>query len=361
MGKIRRTGIDILGDVPWGTHFCQFYRTKEDLIDTLVPYFKAGLEDKEFCIWVTSEPLDEKEAKEVMKKAMPDFGRYLKKRQIKITSYAEWYLKDGVFNLQRVLDAWTNELNQALTKGYDGMRVTGNTFWLEKRDWRNFAEYEAAVNSIIDKSQMIAICTYPIVKCGAFEILDVAHNHQFTLLKRKGKWETINGSERKRAEKEIRMSERKYRALYETIRDGISASDLDGHIIECNQACADMLGYSKDELKNLTYKRLTPKKWHQMESKIVKKQVMRTGYSGEYEKEYIRKDGTVFPVSIRIWLIRGEDGKPEGTWCIAKDITERKKMEEERIKAETVRQQMEELNRFAKQLKYKHKKSSKSR
>lgn len=56
--KFRKTGIDIIGDARWGTHFCQFYQTKEDLIDILVPYFKAGLQNNEFCIWVTSEPLN---------------------------------------------------------------------------------------------------------------------------------------------------------------------------------------------------------------------------------------------------------------------------------------------------------------
>lgn len=37
----RKSGIDLLGDMPWGTHFCLFYETKEDLLATLVPYFKA--------------------------------------------------------------------------------------------------------------------------------------------------------------------------------------------------------------------------------------------------------------------------------------------------------------------------------
>jgi len=44
--NLRSSGIDIIGDVPWGTHFCQFYQTKEDLMDILVPYFKAGLENQ---------------------------------------------------------------------------------------------------------------------------------------------------------------------------------------------------------------------------------------------------------------------------------------------------------------------------
>ena len=56
-GEERHTGISIIGDVPWGTHFCQFYQDKQDLIDILVPYFRAGLENNEFCLWVTSEPL----------------------------------------------------------------------------------------------------------------------------------------------------------------------------------------------------------------------------------------------------------------------------------------------------------------
>jgi len=56
-----KTGIDILGDVRWCTHFCLFYKTKDDLINILLPYFKAGLENNEFCMWVTGELLDEKE------------------------------------------------------------------------------------------------------------------------------------------------------------------------------------------------------------------------------------------------------------------------------------------------------------
>jgi MEDS: MEthanogen/methylotroph, DcmR Sensory domain len=54
---LRKTGISLVGDMPWGTHFCHFYETKEDLLDTLAPYFKAGLEEDEFCVWMVSEPL----------------------------------------------------------------------------------------------------------------------------------------------------------------------------------------------------------------------------------------------------------------------------------------------------------------
>ena len=59
----RKSGIDIVGDVSWGTHFCQFYQTKEDLLDILVPYFKLGLENNEFFMCVTSEPLKVEDAR----------------------------------------------------------------------------------------------------------------------------------------------------------------------------------------------------------------------------------------------------------------------------------------------------------
>ncbi len=68
--KIRKTGINVVGAAPWGAHFCQFYDSKEDLLDILVPYFKAGLENNEFCMWVTSEPLREKEAQEALRKGV---------------------------------------------------------------------------------------------------------------------------------------------------------------------------------------------------------------------------------------------------------------------------------------------------
>ena len=52
--ELRETGISVVGDMPWGTHFCYFYETKQDLLDILVPYFKVGLENNEFSLWVIS-------------------------------------------------------------------------------------------------------------------------------------------------------------------------------------------------------------------------------------------------------------------------------------------------------------------
>jgi len=132
----------------------------------------------------------------------------------------------------------------------------------------------------------------------------------------------------KQSEAKIRESEEKYRALYESSVDGIVSVSMDGFVTEANKAYLDMLGYTPEEVKRLPYKQLAPEKWHSIEEEIVESQILVRGYSDEYKKEYIRKDGTVFPVSLRAWLIKDELGNPVGMWAFVRDITDRRKSEE---------------------------------
>ena len=84
----------------------------------------------------------------------------------------------------------------------------------------------------------------------------------------------------------------------------------------------------------LHYQQLIPKKWHGMEADIVENQIMAKGYSNEYEKEYIKKDGTVLPIIIRLWLISDEQGNPAGMWAIIRDISDQKGMQLQLVQAE---------------------------
>ena len=136
-------------------------------------------------------------------------------------------------------------------------------------------------------------------------------------------------TDRKLAEKQLLQSEELYRGLYESMRDAFSVLDMDGRIIECNSAYQQMLRYTKDELRQLTYRDLTPPRWHEMEQRIVEEQLLTRGYTDIYEKEYRRKDGTVFPIEIRAFLRRGPDGSEIGSWGIVRDITARRETERE--------------------------------
>ena len=101
--KRRKTGIHVLGDVPWGAHFCLFYHTKGDLIDILVPYFKAGLENNEFCMWVTSPPLVAQDAKRSLARLVPNLDDSIEKGQMEILDYSQWYTKSGIFEADKVI------------------------------------------------------------------------------------------------------------------------------------------------------------------------------------------------------------------------------------------------------------------
>jgi len=140
-------------------------------------------------------------------------------------------------------------------------------------------------------------------------------------------------TERVRAQAEIRASEKKWRELFENLRDGWVSIDMDGCILECNRAYADMLGYSTEELPSRTYQELTPERWYEQEESIVESIVGR-GYSGVYQKEYIRKDGTIFPVEISSYLRRNETGDAIGMWGLARDITARVRAEQELAEGE---------------------------
>jgi len=129
-------------------------------------------------------------------------------------------------------------------------------------------------------------------------------------------------------------SEERYRRLYESSIDGFLCMDLNGTILECNQALADMQGYSKDELYQLNFRELIPGKWRDIVENIINEQIHTRGHSDVLEIEGLKKDGDIFPASVRVWLAKDQNDNSTGMWAIVRDITERKKLES-KLKAYT--------------------------
>ena len=141
---------------------------------------------------------------------------------------------------------------------------------------------------------------------------------------------TLSAAERDSEEKESR-----YRALYESMRDAFVLVDMSGKLLVFNKPYQDMLGYSADDLKNKTYIDLTPGKWHSLENSLIQSEVLCSGESEIYEKEYIRADGSVFPVELKTVLLKNHQGQPEGMWAVVRDISQRKRAEADLLASES--------------------------
>jgi PAS domain S-box-containing protein len=321
--KIRKTGIDIIGDISWGTHICLFYQTTNDLIDILVPYFKAGLENNELCMWITSDPLNAVDAKRSLERVVKNLDEYLQKGQIEILDYRQWYIQSGEFNAGRVLRGWVEKERQAVQSGWDGLRLTGNTFWLDKGDWKEFIEYERMVDHVIDEYRMIAICTYFLDKCGASEVIDVVSNHQSALVKRGGRWEIIQSAERKRAEETLR-----YQAtLLNNLKDAVIASDEQYRITAWNPAAELIYGWKTEEVLGRFGLDITQTEFPGVDKEAMLRSIAELGqWRGEVTQ--VRKDGSRFPVEISSIVLRDENGRITGYVSLNRDITERKQSEE---------------------------------
>jgi PAS domain S-box-containing protein len=335
--ELRKTGIDIIGVVPWGTHLCLFYEVKSDLLEILVPYFKVGLQNNEFCVWVVSEPLNEGEVIEVMREAMPRFDQYLEKGQIEILPRAEWYFKGGGFNGRVILNGLIARIDQTLAKGYEGVRGAGCVF-SGKEDWKKVVDYEKDLTEVISRYPMLAICNYPIDKCGVSKVIDVATNHRFILLKKDAKWELVESTRLKRAEDALRGSEDQLRLITDSLPVLISYVDPEQCYRFVNKAYENWYGLLREEIYGRHIKEVLGERGYQVLQGYV--EGVLSGKQITYEALVPYKSGGTRYISAIYVPDFDERGKVKGFFALVTDITERRKSEEQLIK---YREHLEEL------------------
>jgi len=346
--EIQKSGIDVIGDmVAWGAHFCLFYDTKEDLLDALISYCKAGLERQEFCLWVVTEPLTVEEATVALKEAVPDFDSYLAEPRIEILSANDFFLQGGKFDRKQVAEAMIAKLGGLAARGYAGVRLTGDTSWVTKKDWIPFCELEEGINDVIGNQRLAVLCTYSLAACGAYEILDAVRTHQFALARRQGNWVVIETAAVKRAKAEIKRlneeleqrvvertnelikAEERYGVMIETANDAVVCMDESGAILLANPATMRVFGYEPAELIGKRVTVLMPEFLRKMHEDGFRRYVA-TGqrhinWQGT-EFTGLRKNGQEFPVEISFGEVTA-DGHRIFTGFI-RDISERKQAEE---------------------------------
>jgi PAS domain S-box-containing protein len=158
-------------------------------------------------------------------------------------------------------------------------------------------------------------------------------------------------TERKQAEKALRESEERAKAIVVNAPIGIATSGPDKHFLSANEAFCKILGYTETELRKLTFKDIThPNDLKESVSKIKELEEGKLA-SFKQEKRYLKKDGSVIYGKIMVSVMRDQAGKPSLFIAELEDITEQKKAEEKILASEKkYRRLFEELKKAEKQL-----------
>jgi len=145
------------------------------------------------------------------------------------------------------------------------------------------------------------------------------------------------------AEVRLQQSEEKYREILESMNEGYFELDLAGNFIFVNDAECKKLGYSRDELIGMNYRQYSDEKtatiMYELFNKLYKTDEPIKAFNGGY----VKKDGSRGFNEFSATLIRDTEGKSTGFRGLARDITERKRSEEEKRSLETRLQRAEKM------------------
>jgi hypothetical protein len=180
-----RSADKALLDLPWGSHLCQFYDCKEDLLELLVPYFREGLKNHEACLWLVCD-LTVEEATTALAADVPSLHKHLAKGQMRIEHYSCFYKNpDGTL---KSADTFSNDFAATTAavrgQGYRGLRAAGCVSWIDSAEaMSTFMAYESTMHRTIQDLPMMVVCTYPAHLAAFRASRELIHNHSHIFVK----------------------------------------------------------------------------------------------------------------------------------------------------------------------------------
>jgi len=134
--------------------------------------------------------------------------------------------------------------------------------------------------------------------------------------------------DRKHAENALHKSEERWRAVIQNSAIGVALADPGGRFLATNSPFQKMLGYTEEELGELTFLELTHEDYRDSNWQLVAELLEGKRKQFQIEKQYRRKDGSLVWVSNNVSLVPGTESMPRFLMALSEDITERKRTEE---------------------------------
>jgi hypothetical protein len=177
--------FDIIHHIQPGKHFYQFYKNQDYLLRVLIPYFEAGLQKGEACLWLVSKKTGVSETTAFAETRIPRFLYYLASGQIQILPAEDWYLTDGLFDEEKAMSRANETVAHVLKMGYHRLRGAGDMGSIPRRDWGRVHIYEGNISGLIRSASLIALCAYPISQCTLPDTKSILENHNSVLVGRR--------------------------------------------------------------------------------------------------------------------------------------------------------------------------------
>ncbi|HEX7079558.1 MAG TPA: MEDS domain-containing protein [Gammaproteobacteria bacterium] len=187
------TRLPLVASLPWGSHCCLFYRSKSDLFDAAIEFFRAGLENREKCVWIVASG---DEARSALAARIEHLARYERQGLIEVLDQSDWYAGTEGVKGEEVLRAWLDYERYALDAGCNGLRISGDIPFLDRRSWPSFVAYEAAVDEAFRGHLIVALCTYSLAEHSFNDILEIAAHHETVLVRDAGRWQSLRNMTR---------------------------------------------------------------------------------------------------------------------------------------------------------------------
>ncbi|HYS68384.1 MAG TPA: MEDS domain-containing protein [Paraburkholderia sp.] len=174
----RQSGFSALGPISWGTHLCHFYESRSELLSVTADFLHAGLANREVGVWVAPALLGPDKARYMLTRTEPALAEYIDAGQLQILDGAQLYArpKSG-FNGGATVSLWSAAINDALGRGFEGLRVAGDAVCNETTDWVALLDYEASLKDKLASRPIIGLCTYCVQRLRTAQSQEIARLH----------------------------------------------------------------------------------------------------------------------------------------------------------------------------------------
>ena len=364
-------------------HLCSIYESMEEHYAVAMPFIRIGLDRGEKCIYIADDGT-EAVVRDAMHAEGIDVERAIATDRLVLEKKEAAYLKHGSFDPEWMFTFWADATAEAMRQGFSALRATGETEWVLRgaQGLERWMEYESRLTHMLAHHNCFALCQYNRQLFPPELVLDVIRTHPTVIyrgvvcrnvyyvppdellgangaaleverlltnirerettvpepvgpVKRMvGVAEDITDTQRQLEEIRIgeaalRTSEERWRLVFENSAIGIVLADPSGKFVETNRAFQELVGYTNQELKTLTYRDITHEADLSRGAEVVQQLLTATAREVQIEKRYRHKDGRFIWVRATGTAIPGPDGSPQYLLGLVEDVTDRKSAEQE--------------------------------